>query len=92
MVKQMDKDKYKDKYKDKDKDKDKPEHQSVDPRRRGFLRAAGRAGALGALAAVAGQAPAAAAVAAPAALESAGGVGYHETEHIRQYYRTARYW
>lgn len=84
MVKQMDK--------DKDKDKDKPEHQSVDPRRRGFLRAAGGAGALGALAAVAGQAPAAAAVAAPAALESAGGVGYHETEHIRQYYRTARYW
>ena len=64
---------------------------SVDPRRRGFLRAAGGAGALGALAAVAGQAPAAAVAASPA-LDPAGDVGYHETEHIRQYYRTARYW
>ena len=71
--------------------KDKTNDTSVDPRRRGFLRAAGGAGALGALAAVASQAPAAA-VASPAAAGPAGSVGYHETEHIRHYYRTARYW
>ncbi|MES2760298.1 MAG: formate dehydrogenase [Pseudomonadota bacterium] len=70
-----------------DKDKDK----TVNPTRRSFLRAAGGAGALGALAAVAAESTAAPAVAAPvaAAPEPA---GYHETEHIRQYYRTARYW
>ena len=65
--------------------------QPLDLRRRGFLRAAGAAGALGALAAAAGQA-AAAPVAAPVAVEPAANVGYHETEHIRQYYRSARYW
>jgi hypothetical protein len=75
-----------------DKDEKKQQDQSVDPKRRGFLRAAGGAGALGALAAVAGQAPATAAVAAPVAAEPVADVGYHETEHIRQYYRTARYW
>ncbi|MDB5920122.1 MAG: formate dehydrogenase [Massilia sp.] len=79
-------DKRMDKHKHKDKD------QSVDPKRRGFLRAAGGAGALGALAAVAGQATAATPAAAPATAEPAASVGYHETEHIRQYYRTARYW
>jgi hypothetical protein len=73
-------------------DKKKAQDQSVDPKRRGFLRAAGGAGALGALAAVAGQAPAAPVVAAPVAAEPAQQAGYHETEHIRQYYRTARYW
>ena len=71
--------------------KDKTKDTSVDPRRRGFLRAAGGAGALGALAAVAGRAPAAAVV-GPAAAAPVGSVGYHETEHIRHYYRTARYW
>jgi hypothetical protein len=65
-----------------------------DPRRRNFLRAAGGAGALATLAAVAGESHATVAatpapVAAAAAAEPA---GYHETEHIRQYYRTARYW
>jgi hypothetical protein len=87
-------DKYVGKLKNKLKDKRKPEGEdkSVDPKRRGFLRAAGGAGALGALAAVAGQAPAAAVVTTPAAAEPAADVGYHETEHIRQYYRTARYW
>ena len=73
---------------DKDKDKDK----AVDPTRRGFLRAAGGAGALGALAVVAGQAPAAEAVAVPVAAAPAQQLGYRETEHIRTYYRTARYW
>ncbi|HEU4373396.1 MAG TPA: formate dehydrogenase [Telluria sp.] len=71
-------------------DKDKPK--TVDPARRGFLRAAGGAGALGALAVVAAQPPAAAAPVAPAAAEDAEPAGYRETEHIRQYYRTARYW
>lgn len=75
-----------------DEHKEKQADKSVDPKRRGFLRAAGGAGALGALAAVAGQATAAPAVAAPIAAEPAEQVGYHETEHIRQYYRTARYW
>jgi hypothetical protein len=59
-----------------------------DQRRRGFLKAV----PLGALAAVAGRATAAEAapaVAAPAAPQPA---GYHETEHIRRYYRTAAYW
>ena len=64
---------------------------AVDKKRRGFLRAASGAGALGALAVVAGDAPAAAPVAAKPAAE-ARSAGYHETEHIRQYYRTAKYW
>jgi hypothetical protein len=71
---------------------DKDNTKAVDPKRRGFLRAAGGAGALGALAVVAGPAPAAPAAAVPAAAAPAGQAGYHETEHIRQYYRTARYW
>jgi hypothetical protein len=71
---------------------DKDKTKAVDPARRGFLRAAGGAGALGALAAVAGQAPAAEAVVVPPAAAPAPQVGYRETEHIRQYYRTARYW
>jgi hypothetical protein len=70
---------------------DKEKTKSVDPARRGFLRAAGGAGALGALAAVAG-APAAQVAAMPQAAEPARQAGYHETEHIRQYYRSARYW
>jgi hypothetical protein len=61
--------------------------------RRGFLRAAGGAGALGALAVAAGQGAAAPVVAVPQApAEPVRQTGYHETEHIRQYYRSARYW
>ena len=60
-----------------------------DVKRRHFLAAAGGAGALGALAALAG--PAVAADAPPPA-PTAKPSGYHETDHIRDYYRTARYW
>ena len=60
-----------------------------DPTRRSFLKAA----PLGALAVVAARAQAAEAPAAPAAqAEPARPKGYHETEHIRRYYRTAAYW
>ncbi|HEU4852673.1 MAG TPA: twin-arginine translocation signal domain-containing protein [Telluria sp.] len=64
----------------------------VDGNRRGFLRAAGGAGVLGTLAA-AGVTPAQAAPlpqpeVAPVKTQS----GYHETDHIRTYYATARYW
>jgi hypothetical protein len=71
---------------------DKVKDKAVDPARRGFLRAAGGAGALGALAVAAGQAQAAPAAVPEAAPAEAKPTGYHETEHIRQYYRTARYW
>jgi hypothetical protein len=71
---------------------DKDKSKAVDPARRGFLRAAGGAGALGALAVVAAQPPAAAAPVAPAVAPDAKPAAYRETEHIRQYYRTARYW
>lgn len=71
-------------------DKQKPK--AVDATRRSFLRAAGGAGALGALAVVAGEAPAAEVAALPQSAAAATQAGYHETEHIRQYYRTARYW
>ncbi len=70
---------------------DKQKTKTVNPTRRSFLRAAGGAGALGALAAVAADAGAAPVEAAPAAAEPKQS-GYHETEHIRQYYRTAQYW
>ena len=64
----------------------------VDGKRRGFLRAATGAGVLGTLAAAGvGTAQAAAAPPqpeAPAPKQS----GYHETDHIRTYYATARYW
>ena len=61
-----------------------------DPKRRSFLKAA----PLGALAAVAAaaQQPAAAAAPAPATPAEPIQSGYHETEHIRHYYRTAAYW
>jgi nitrous oxide reductase len=71
---------------------DENEMKAVDPARRGFLRAAGGAGALGALAALAGQGPATTAGAPAAAPAASAPSGYHETEHIRKYYRTARYW
>ncbi|MBC7686455.1 MAG: formate dehydrogenase [Bdellovibrionales bacterium] len=59
-----------------------------DLKRRRFLAAAAGAGALGALAAVSKPA-----VAVDVPLSSAARTsGYHETDHIRHYYRTARYW
>jgi hypothetical protein len=67
-------------------DKDK----QPDPARRSLLKAA----PLGALAvAAAARARAPEAPAAPvAAAEPQKAQGYHETEHIRRYYRTAAYW
>jgi hypothetical protein len=60
-----------------------------DPARRSLLKAA----PLGALAVVAaGAAAAETAAPAPAPEEPAKPKGYHETEHIRRYYRTAAYW
>jgi hypothetical protein len=68
---------------------DKDKNQTPDPTRRSLLKAA----PLGALAVVAGRASTAeAAPAAPVPEEPAKPKGYHETEHIRQYYRTAAYW
>lgn len=60
-----------------------------DPARRSLLKAA-PLGAL-AVAAAAGAHEAEAAPAAPAPA-TAKPRGYHETEHIRNYYRTAAYW
>lgn len=61
--------------------------------RRRFLMAGG-VGAAGVVAAVMGRGkmvvPAEAAPVAPEAEVATG--GYHETEHIRKYYRCARYW
>jgi len=67
---------------------------AIDPRRRLFLRAAGGAGALATVATVAGESTAAPSVAASPVTVAAAAepAGYHETEHIRQYYRTAKYW
>lgn len=65
-----------------------PSGDQPDQRRRGFLKAV----PFGALAVVAGRATtaeAAPAVAAPAVSQP---TGYHETEHIQRYYRTAAYW
>lgn len=65
---------------------------TVDHGRRNFLRAASGAGALGALAVAAAQATPAPLETVPAAAKASASAGYHETEHIRQYYRSARYW
>ncbi|MDB5729306.1 MAG: formate dehydrogenase [Noviherbaspirillum sp.] len=67
--------------------------EEVDATRRKFLRAARGAGAIGAVAALMGRGAIAeaATVAIPATPEPAGS-GYRETEHIRNYYRCARYW
>jgi hypothetical protein len=66
----------------------------VDATRRKFLLVARGAGAIGAVAALMGRGAiaeaATAAAAASEAVEPAG--GYRETEHIRNYYRCARYW
>ncbi len=61
-----------------------------DAARRNLLKAA----PLGALAVVAARARAAEAApaAAPEPQDDAKPKGYHETEHIRRYYRTAAYW
>lgn len=59
-----------------------------DPSRRSFLKAL----PAGALAIAAGGAQAAEAPAVAAAPAAERNRGYHETEHIRNYYRTAAYW
>ena len=59
-----------------------------DPSRRSFLKAA----PLGALAAVAGGAEAKPELAPVEAAKPDLKRGYHETEHIRTYYKTAAYW
>jgi hypothetical protein len=63
--------------------------QQPDPARRSLLKAA-PLGALAVVAAARARAPEAPAPAAPAEGQKA--QGYHETEHIRRYYRTAAYW
>jgi hypothetical protein len=59
-----------------------------DPSRRSFLKAA----PLGALAVVAGGAEAKPEIAPAEAAKPEVKRGYHETEHIRTYYKTAAYW
>ena len=59
-----------------------------DPSRRNFLRTA----PLGALAAVAAGAEAKPEIAPVEAAKPDVKRGYHETEHIRRYYKTAAYW
>lgn len=59
-----------------------------DKARRSFLKAM----PAGALAVIATRAPAAEAAPVAQAAEAATASGYHETEHIRRYYRTAAYW
>ncbi|SDE92785.1 formate dehydrogenase region TAT target [Massilia sp. PDC64] len=66
-------------------DKDK----QPDPARRSLLKAA-PLGLLTVAAAARARAPEAQPEAAPAEPQQA--KGYHETEHIRRYYRTAAYW
>ncbi|NIA55155.1 formate dehydrogenase [Massilia sp. TW-1] len=60
-----------------------------DPARRSLLKAA-PLGALAVVAAARARATEAPAPVAPAEPQNA--QGYHETEHIRRYYRTAAYW
>ena len=62
-----------------------------DPARRNLLKAA-PLGAIAVAAAATGRTAAAAPASAPQAAPEAGPKGYHETEHIRRYYRTAAYW
>jgi hypothetical protein len=70
----------------------KPERQDrPDPARRNLLKAA-PLGAIAVAAAVAGNKAEAAPAPAPQAEPEAKPKGYHETEHIRRYYRTAAYW
>jgi hypothetical protein len=62
-----------------------------DPARRSLLKAA-PLGALAVAAVATGHAEAAPPAPAPQAEPAAPAKGYHETEHIRRYYRTAAYW
>jgi hypothetical protein len=73
-----------------DKDKNEDKHEQPDPTRRSLLKAA-PLGALAVAAAARARAPEpqAPAPSGPAPQQSR---GYHETEHIRHYYRTAAYW
>jgi hypothetical protein len=65
------------------------DERTPDPARRSLLKAA----PLGALAvAAAARARAPVAPPQPAPEEPQQAKGYHETEHIRRYYRTAAYW
>lgn len=71
------------------------QHESAkpDPARRQFLLAARGAGVLGAIAVLFGKGGTTqAAPLAPAPDSEPAGRGYRETEHIRKYYRSARYW
>jgi hypothetical protein len=65
------------------------EDKQPDPTRRSLLKAA-PLGALAVAAAARARAPEAQPAATPAQPQQA--KGYHETEHIRRYYRTAAYW
>ncbi len=69
-------------------DQDKTAAPMPDPSRRNFLRTA----PLGALAAVAAGAEAKPEIAPVEAADPDVKRGYHETEHIRRYYKTAAYW
>ncbi len=69
-------------------DQDKQAGPQPNPARRSFLKAA----PLGALAVVAGGAEAKPELAPVEAAKPEVKRGYHETEHIRTYYRTAAYW
>ncbi len=73
---------------------DKHESGQVNIARRRFLNAARGAGALGAVAVLLGRSVTVqAAPPSPAATQDGQtGGGYRETEHIRKYYRSARYW
>jgi hypothetical protein len=71
---------------------EKNERNRVNRGRREFLAAMKGAGMVGAIAVLAGKSAAIEVAAlAPGAPEPPGG-GYRETEHIRKYYRCARYW
>jgi hypothetical protein len=74
-----------------DNPKDKPAQQKPDLSRRSLLKAA-PLGAIAVAAAATGRAEAAPVGAAPAPEPEAKPAGYHETEHIRTYYRTTAYW
>jgi len=69
-------------------DQDKSAGPQPDPARRSFLKAA----PLGALAVVAGGAEAKPELKPVEAAKPEVKRGYHETEHIRTYYKTAAYW
>ena len=62
---------------------------AASPRRRGFLLSLGSGGIAAAAAALKPVSDAAQAEPAPAP-EAAGGMGYRETTHVRDYYRTTK--